>query len=259
MTARNKILFGRPRSLRDLPTHYCPGCGHGIVHRLVAEVIDELKLRERTVGIAPVGCAVLAYDYWDFDVTEAAHGRPPAVATGIKRARPDLFVFAYQGDGDLAAIGTAETIHAANRGENISIIFVNNGVYGMTGGQMAPTTLLGQVTKTTPSGRTFAAAGPPLKVGEMLAALEGTTFIARAVLDHPAHILKAREYIRTAFQNQVDGNGYSLVEIISPCPTYLGLTPPEAQRYLKEIVIPQFPIGVIKDRPGRKKKQRSAR
>jgi 2-oxoglutarate ferredoxin oxidoreductase subunit beta len=164
MTKKNKILFGRPRSLRDVSTHYCPGCGHGIVHRLVAEVIDELGLRERAVGIAPVGCAVLAYDYWDFDVTEAAHGRPPAVATGIKRARPDLFVFAYQGDGDLAAIGTAETIHAANRGENISVIFVNNGVYGMTGGQMAPTTLIGQVTKTTPTGRTFAAAGPPLKV-----------------------------------------------------------------------------------------------
>lgn len=259
MTEKNKILFGRPRSLRDVPTHYCPGCGHGIVHRLVAEVIDELKLRERTVGIAPVGCAVLAYDYWDFDVTEAAHGRPPAVATGIKRARPDLFVFAYQGDGDLAAIGTAETIHAANRGENISVIFVNNGVYGMTGGQMAPTTLLGQVTKTTPTGRTFAAAGPPLKASEMLAALEGTTFIARAALDRPAHILKAREYIKTAFQNQVDGSGYSLVEILSPCPTYLGLTPPETQRYLKEIVIPQFKLGVIKDRSGRKKKQRPAK
>lgn len=255
MAKKSKILFGRPRSLRDVPTHYCPGCGHGIVHRLVAEVIDELHLRERTVGIAPVGCAVLAYDYWDFDVTEAAHGRPPAVATGIKRTRPDLFVFAYQGDGDLAAIGTAETIHAANRGENISVIFVNNGVYGMTGGQMAPTTLLGQVTKTTPRGRTFAAAGPPLKVGEMLAALEGTTFIARAAIDRPAHILQARKYIKIAFQNQIDGNGYSLVEIISPCPVYLGFSPPDCLRYLKEAVIPQFPLGIIKEGPGRKKRR----
>jgi len=242
-----KIIFRRPVSLRDVPTHYCPGCGHGVVHRLVAEVVDELGIRERVVGIAPVGCAVLAYDYFNFDMTEAPHGRPPAVATGMKRSRPDLIVFTYQGDGDLAAIGTAETIHAANRGENITIIFVNNGVYGMTGGQMAPTTLLEQVTKTTPRGRFFEEAGPPLKVCEMLAPLDGTTYIARSALDKPANILKARRYIKHAFLNQIEGEGFSLVEILSPCPVYWGLSPLESVRRLGDTVVSHFPLGIIKD------------
>jgi 2-oxoglutarate ferredoxin oxidoreductase subunit beta len=244
---KREIVFARPESLRDVPTHYCPGCGHGVVHRLIAEVVDELGIRERVVGVAPVGCAVLAYDYFNFDVTEAAHGRPPAVATGMKRARPDLIVFTYQGDGDLAAIGTAETIHAANRGEKITVIFVNNGVYGMTGGQMAPTTLLDQWTKTTPRGRLFEEAGPPLKVCEMLAPLDGTAFIARSALDKPANILKTRQYIKHAFLNQIEGEGFSLVEVLSPCPVYWRLSPVESIRRITEVVIPQFPVGIIKD------------
>ncbi|MEA1926715.1 MAG: thiamine pyrophosphate-dependent enzyme [Candidatus Auribacterota bacterium] len=245
MTA--KILYKKPEALRDVPTHYCPGCGHGIAHRLVAEVIDELGIRERTVGIAPVGCAVLAYDYFNFDVTEAAHGRPPAVATGMKRVRPELIIFTYQGDGDLAAIGTAEIIHAANRGENITVIFVNNGIYGMTGGQMAPTTLLEQKTATSPVGRSFQNEGPPLKVCEMLAPLDGTAFIARGALDKPANIIKARGYIRKAFQNQMDNRRFSLVEILSPCPTYWHLSPRESLKRLTNEVIPHFPLGIIKD------------
>lgn len=242
-----KVVYERPQSLKDVPTHYCSGCGHGVVHRLIAEVIDELGIRERTVGVAPVGCAVVAYDYFNFDVTEAAHGRPPAVATGMKRLRPDLIVFTYQGDGDLAAIGTAETIHAANRGERITVIFVNNGVYGMTGGQMAPTTLLEQRTSTSPLGRLYEQAGPPLKVCEMLAPLNGTTFIARAALDTPGNILKAKKFIRRGFQTQMAWKGFSLVEILSPCPTYWGLSPVESLRRISEVVIPQFPIGIIKD------------
>ncbi len=242
-----KVLAGRPESLIDVSTHYCPGCGHGTVHRLIAEVIDELGLRERVVGVAPVGCAVLAYDYFDFDVTEAAHGRPPAVATGIKRIRPDLIVFTYQGDGDLAAIGTAEIIHAANRGENITVIFVNNGIYGMTGGQMAPTTLLEQETATTPKGRLREETGPPLKVCEMLSPLEGTEFIARAAIDGPAGILTSRQYIKKAFLNQIEGKGFSLVEILSPCPTYWRLSPQESLKRITKEVIPQFPTGIFKD------------
>ena len=243
-----EAIYRRPESLRDFPTHYCAGCGHGTVHRLIAEVIDELGIRERTVGIAPVGCAVLAYDYFNFDVTEAAHGRPPAVATGIKRVRPDLIVFTYQGDGDLAAIGTAEIIHAANRGENITVIFVNNGIYGMTGGQMAPTTLIDQETATTPGGRSFQEAGPPLKVCEMLAPLDGTVFIARAALDTPSHTLKAKKYITRAFRNQIEGRRFSLVEILSPCPTYWRLSPRDSLRRITEKVIPAFPLGIIKDK-----------
>ncbi len=242
-----KIIYQCPVSLVDIPTHYCAGCGHGTVHRLIAEVIDELEIRERTVGIAPVGCAVLAYDYFNFDVTEAAHGRPPAVATGMKRIRPDLIIFTYQGDGDLAAIGTAEIIHAANRGEQITVIFVNNGIYGMTGGQMAPTTMIDQITATSPSGRKLGQAGPPLKVCEMLAPLGGTGFIARAALNTPANISRSRKYIKRAFQNQIDGKRFSLVEILSPCPTYWRLSPRESLERLTNKVIPEFPLGVIKD------------
>ncbi len=242
-----ETIYRRPVSLQDVPTHYCPGCGHGIVHRIIAEVIDELGIRERTVGIAPVGCAVLAYDYFNFDVTEAAHGRPPAVATGIKRVRPDLIVFTYQGDGDLAAIGTAEIIHAANRGEKITVIFVNNGIYGMTGGQMAPTTLVGQYTATSIGGRNFGQAGPPIKVCEMLAPLDGTDYIARGALDSPAHIKTLKGYIKKAFENQVRERRFSLVEALSPCPTYWRLSPRDSLRRISEEVIPHFPLGVIKD------------
>ena len=242
-----ETIYRRPESLRDVPTHYCAGCGHGTVHRLIAEVIHELGIRERTVGIAPVGCAVLAYDYFNFDVTEAAHGRPPAVATGMKRVRPDLIIFTYQGDGDLAAIGTAEIIHAANRGEKITVIFVNNGIYGMTGGQMAPTTLIDQETATTPGGRSFQEAGPPLKVCEMMAPLDGTVFIARGALDTPANIIKVKQYIKKAFQNQIEGRRFSLVEVLSPCPTYWRLSPVESIKRLTEEVIPAFPLGIIKD------------
>lgn len=242
-----ETIYRRPESLQDVPTHYCPGCGHGTVHRLIAEVVDELGIRERTVGVAPVGCAVLAYDYFNFDVTEAAHGRPPAVATGLKRVRPDLVVFTYQGDGDLAAIGTAEIIHAANRGEKITVIFVNNGIYGMTGGQMAPTTLVGQYTATSVGGRDFDQAGPPIKVCEMLAPLDGTDYIARGALDTPAHIRTLKGYIRKAFENQVRGRRFSLVEALSPCPTYWRLSPRDSLRRIGEEVIPHFPLGVIKN------------
>jgi len=239
-------VFTRPNSLRDAETHYCAGCGHGIVHRLVAEVIDEMGLRERTIGIAPVGCAVLAYDYWNFDVTEAAHGRTPAVATGIKRVLPDRLVFTYQGDGDLAAIGTAETVHAANRGEDISIIFVNNGVYGMTGGQMAPTTLLEQKTATTPTGRDLKRDGAPLKISEMLAVLDGAVYIERTSVHSPAGVNKTKKAIERSFQTQMDKKGFSMVEIISPCPTYWGLTPRESLKWIEERIFKTYPLGVIK-------------
>ena len=239
-------VFARPNSLRDVETHYCAGCGHGIVHRLVAEVIDEMGLRERTIGIAPVGCAVLAYDYWNFDVTEAAHGRTPAVATGIKRVLPDRLVFTYQGDGDLAAIGTAETVHTANRGEDISIIFVNNGVYGMTGGQMAPTTLLKQKTATTPAGRDLKRDGAPLKISEMLAVLDGATYIERTSVHSPAGVKKTKKAIERSFQTQMEKKGFSMVEIISPCPTYWGLTPRESLKWIEEKILKTYPLGVIK-------------
>lgn len=236
--------------MKDVRTHYCPGCGHGIVHRLLGEVIDELEIREKTVGIAPVGCAVLLYDYFELDMAEAAHGRPPAVATGIKRVNPDSIVFTYQGDGDLAAIGTAEIIHAANRGEVITVIFVNNAVYGMTGGQMAPTTLVGQKTMTTPSGREISAAGHPLKVAELLAELPGTVYISRVAVNSPPNIAKAKKAIRKAFQVQMQGLGLSLVEILSPCPSYWRLTSVEAMKWLEEKMIPYFPLGEIKDKTG---------
>ena len=245
----SEAVYQMPESLKRVATHYCAGCGHGIVQRLIGEIVDELGIRERTVGIAPVGCAVLGYDYFNFDVSEAAHGRTPAVATGMKRARPDLIVFSYQGDGDLAAIGTAEIIHAGNRGENITVIFVNNGVYGMTGGQMAPTTLVGQVTKTTPRGRMVEDVGAPLKVPEMLAVCDRTAFLARCALNSPKHIRDAKRALKKAFQYQVDGKGFSLVELLSPCPTYWGVEPLEALKWIDEKVLPKYPLGVIKDAP----------
>ncbi|MFH1856867.1 MAG: thiamine pyrophosphate-dependent enzyme [Candidatus Omnitrophota bacterium] len=243
-----KKIYARPESLKNVYTHYCAGCGHGIAHRLVAEAIDELNLREKTIGVAPVGCAVIAYDYWNFDVTEAAHGRAPAVATGIKRTHPELFVFSYQGDGDLAAIGTAEIIHAANRGENISVIFINNAIYGMTGGQMAPTTLLSQKTATTPLGRNKATEGYPLKISEMLATMEAVTYIERVTINKPSAVRNAKRAVLKAFRNQVEGRGFSLVEILSPCPTYWGLSPEESMRKIDEIMIKTFPLGILKDR-----------
>jgi len=239
-------IFSHPQSLRKIASHYCPGCGHGIAHRLVAEVVDELGIRERVISIAPVGCAVLAYFYWDFDCTEAAHGRALAVATGIKRVRPENIVFTYQGDGDLAAIGTNETIHAANRGENLTVVFINNAVYGMTGGQMAPTTLPNQKTATTPLGRNTAQEGFPIKISEMLALLPGTKYIERVSLHSPQEILKAKKAIKQAFQNQVDNVGFSLVEVLSPCPTYWNMPPKQAMEWIRDVMSKEFPLGRIK-------------
>ncbi len=242
------MVFSKPESLRDVQMHYCPGCGHGIAHRLICEVIDELGIREKTVGIAPVGCAVIAYDYWDFDVTEAAHGRVPAVATGIKRSRPDLFVFGYQGDGDIAAIGTAEIIHAACRGENISIIFVNNTVYGMTNGQMAPTTLIGQKTMTTPLGRDIKKDGFPLKLSNLLSQLEGVRYIERTSVHNPKEILKTKKAIQKSFITQLDNKGFSLVEVLSMCPVCWDMSPRDSLSYVEKDMLPYFPLGVLCDR-----------
>jgi len=237
----------RPKALTDKITHYCPGCGHGIVHRLIAEIVDEMGVRERVIGLAPVGCAVLAYVYWDFDCSEAAHGRTPAVATGLKRANPDCLVFSYQGDGDLIAIGTAELIHAANRGENFTIVFINNGVYGMTGGQMAPTTTLGQRTTTTPRGRKAENEGPPIKVCELLSSLDRVAYLERTSLATPKDILKTKKAIKRAFITQERGLGFSLVEILSPCPTHWKMSPSDAMRYIKEKMEKHFPLGIFKD------------
>ena len=241
-------IFKKPKSLIDVPTHYCAGCGHGIIHRIIAEVIDELMIRERIIAIAPVGCAVLAYDYWNFDTTEAAHGRCPAVATGIKRIMPKNIVFTYQGDGDLAAIGTAETVHAANRGENITVIFVNNGVYGMTGGQMAPTTLIGQRTATTQQGRNAACDGNPLKILEMLATLDGICYLERTSVESPQNIIKTKQAIKKAFKNQIENKGFSMVEVLSMCPTYTGRSIESSIKWIKERVLKDYPLGVLKDR-----------
>ena len=239
-------IFSHPKSLRNIPTHYCSGCGHGIVHRLIAEIIDELGIRERVIAIAPVGCAVIAYDYWDFDCTEAAHGRALAVATAIKRVSPENIVFTYQGDGDLAAIGTSETLHTANRGENLTVIFINNAVYGMTGGQMAPTTLLGQKTATTPKGRQAKLEGYPLKISELLAQLPAVKYIERCSLHAPQEVLKTKKAIRQAFQNQMDNLGFSLVEILSPCPTYWGMSPKKALDWIQDVMVKEFPLGRMK-------------
>ncbi|MEW6097281.1 MAG: thiamine pyrophosphate-dependent enzyme [bacterium] len=243
-----KVVFKRPDSLRDVPHRYCAGCGHGIAHRLVAEVIDELNIREQTIGIAPVGCAVFAHEYFNLDMAEVAHGRPPAVATGIKRANPEKVVFTYQGDGDLAAIGMAETIHAAARGERITIIFINNAVYGMTGGQMAPTTLLHQKTATTPYGRSGKDAGYPIKVCELLTNLDGIAYLSRVALNTPAHILKAKAAIKKAFQVQMNDLGLGLVEILSPCPSIWRLTPKEALKWIQDEMIPVFKLGEFRHR-----------
>ncbi|MEI8349302.1 MAG: thiamine pyrophosphate-dependent enzyme [Candidatus Omnitrophota bacterium] len=241
--------FSRPQSLKETSTHYCPGCGHGILHRLVAETIDELGIREQVIGIAPVGCAVVAYDYWDFDVCEAAHGRALAVATGIKRCRPDKIVFTYQGDGDLASIGFAETFHAANRGEQLTCVFVNNACYGMTGGQMAPTTLIGQKTATTPRGRNpLFGEGWPIRVSEILAGLEGVSFVARTSLANPKEIINTARCIKQAFSNQLEKKGFSLVEILSPCPTVWQKEPLQAMKWIEEEMVKAFPLGVIKER-----------
>ncbi len=239
-------VYSHPQSLRQVHTHYCPGCGHGIAHRLVAEVVDELGIRENIIGVAPVGCAVLAYDYWLFDCSEAAHGRALAVATAIKRLRPRNIVFTYQGDGDLAAIGTNETLHAANRGENLTVIFINNAIYGMTGGQMAPTTILAQKTATTPLGRNAALEGHPLKISELLAQLPAVKYIERVTLYSPQEVHKAKRAVRQAFQNQIDGVGFSLVEILSPCPTYWGMPAHKAMEWIKEVMVQTFPLGRIK-------------
>lgn len=242
-----KTVFKRTPTLKDVPTHYCPGCGHGIAHRLVAEVIDELGIRGRTIGIAPVGCAVLAYDYLDLDMIEVAHGRAPAVATGMKRTNPDKIIFSYQGDGDLASIGTAEIIHAAHRAEQITVIFINNAVYGMTGGQMAPTTILEQITSTTPLGRQAIGQGYPMQISEMLAVLPGTIYIARCSLHNSAQIHIAKKAIKHAFQLQVDGTtGLSLVEVLSPCPTYWRMTPIKSMEWIEKEMTKVFPLGKIK-------------
>ncbi len=241
-----KKIFSRPKSLRDTATHYCPGCGHGIAHRLVCEAIDELGLRQKAIAVCPVGCAVVAYDYWDFDCCEAAHGRALAVATGIKRSQPDKFVFTYQGDGDLAAIGTAETVHAANRGENLSVVFINNAVYGMTGGQMAPTTLLKQKTATTPLGRVALGEGYPLKICELLRELPAVASLERVALDSHKGILRAKQAVTAAFRNQLEKKGFSLVEILSPCPVCWGKSAQEARRWVREEMIKVFPLGKFK-------------
>lgn len=242
-----KQVFKRPKTLKENITHYCPGCGHSIIHRLIAEVIDELGIHDKTVGVPPAGCAVLAYNYIDVDMGEAPHGRAIAVATGIKRARPDLFVFTYQGDGDIAAIGTAETIHAANRGERLSVIFVNNGVYGMTGGQMAPTTLLGQTTTTTPGGRLPLRDGFPLDLSQMLAVAGGSVYIERTAVTSPKNIIRTKKAIKKVFQVQMDDLGFAMVEILSQCPTNWKLSPVESCRRVEEEVVKIYPLGVIKD------------
>jgi 2-oxoglutarate ferredoxin oxidoreductase subunit beta len=246
-----KLVFKKPETLSDKKTHFCPGCTHGTAHRLTAEAIDHFGLRERTVGVACVGCAVFMYDYFNVDVIEAPHGRAPAVATGVKRAQPDKIVFTYQGDGDLASIGTSEIIHSANRGENITVIFVNNTVYGMTGGQMAPTTLLGQKTTTSPYGRDFKNDGYPIRVAEMLATLEGVAYSARVSLHDAKSVLKAKKAIRKAFEMQVNEMGFSIVEVLSACPTNWRVSPLQGQQRIVDEMIPYFPLGVFKERTGR--------
>lgn len=241
-----KTVFKRPQTMTEKQMHYCPGCTHGIIHRLAAEVIDELNIQEKTIGIAPVGCAVFAYDYWDLDMHEAAHGRAPAVATGIKRVHPDNVVFTYQGDGDLAAIGTAEIVHAAARGEKITVLFVNNTIYGMTGGQLAPTTLVGQKSTTTPFGRDENHFGYPVKITEMLSVLDGVKYAARVSVHDPANVLKAKKAIKNAFEVQINKEGFSIVEILSTCPTNWGIGPIEAVKWLENNMIPYFPLGEYK-------------
>ena len=241
------IVFDKPKSLTDAPLHYCPGCTHGIIHRLVAEAIDELGIEGITIGVAPVGCAVMAYNYFACDMVQAAHGRAPDVATGLKRGDPTKIVFTYQGDGDLASIGTAETVHSATRGENITVIFINNCIYGMTGGQMAPTTLPGQVTTTSPYGRKRSIQGSPIRVCEMLSTLDGVALASRVSVDCPKNIIAAKKMIKKAFQNQIDGKGFSIVEVLSTCPTNWGLSPVDALQWLRDNMMPYYPLGTYKD------------
>jgi len=241
-----ELVFDRPKTLLPVATHYCPGCGHGVIHRLVAEVIDELGIREKTAVVAPVGCAVLLYNYFNLDSYEAAHGRAPAIATGCKRVHPELVVFTYQGDGDLAAIGTAEIVHAAARGEKITTVFVNNAIYGMTAGQMAPTTLLGQKTTTTPSGRAADTAGFPIRVCEMLATLTGAAYIARVSVTSPRNVMQAKKAIRKAFETQIKCLGFSLVEVLSQCPTNWHMTPVESIKWVDEKMAQCYPLGEFK-------------
>ncbi len=242
------VVFEKPKSLTDAEFHYCPGCTHGIIHRLVAEAIDATGCEGNAVGVAPVGCAVMAYNYFACDMVEAAHGRAPAVATGLKRAMPDHVIFTYQGDGDLASIGMAETVHAAARNENITVIFVNNAIYGMTGGQMAPTSLPGQVTQTSPYGRDVKTAGYPVKVCEILSQLDGPEFIARVAVNNVKNVRNAKKIIQKAFENQIAGKGFSLVEVVSSCPTNWGMTPVKALEWVEDKMIPYYPLGVYKDR-----------
>jgi 2-oxoglutarate ferredoxin oxidoreductase subunit beta len=241
-------VYDKPRLLNDTPMHYCPGCSHGVVHKLVAEIIDEMGLEEKTIGVAPVGCAVFAYNYIDIDWIEAAHGRAPAIASAVKRLNPDKMVFTYQGDGDLAAIGTAETIHACNRGENIVIIFINNAIYGMTGGQMAPTTLLSMPTSTSPNGRNAALNGYPLKICDLLAQLEGTCLVVRESVHTAAAVKKAKKMLRKAFENAMNEKGSSIVEIVSTCASGWKMTPDQANKWMVENMFPMYPLGILKDR-----------
>ena len=249
------IVFEKPKSLTDKSFHYCPGCTHGIIHRLVAEAIDDLGIEGIAIGVAPVGCAVMAYDYFACDMVEAAHGRAPAVATGLKRSLPENIVFTYQGDGDLASIGMAETVHAAARNENITVIFVNNAIYGMTGGQMAPTSLPGQITQTTPYGRDVKTVGYPVKVAELLSSLDGPEFIARVAVNSVKNVKNAKTVIRKAFENQVNNKGFSLVEVISACPTNWGMIPSKALKWVEDNMIPYYPLGIYKDRSAQKEAQ----
>jgi 2-oxoglutarate ferredoxin oxidoreductase subunit beta len=242
----DKLVYIRPEGFTETPTHYCPGCTHGVAHRLVAEVLEELGVLDRTIGVAPVGCAVFAYNYFDTDFVEAPHGRAPAMATGIKRLLPDRVVFTYQGDGDLASIGTGEIVHAAARGENITVIFINNANFGMTGGQMAPTTLPGMKTTSSPNGRDVETQGYPIRMAEMLATLEGAGYVVRRSLHDPKNIRLAKKAIRIAFETQLQGLGFSLVELLSTCPTNWGLTPVESLKFVEERMIPAFPLGDYK-------------
>lgn len=242
------IVFDKPKALTDAPLHYCPGCTHGIIHRLVAEAIDGLGIDGKTIGVAPVGCSVMAYDYFTCDMVEAAHGRAPAVATGLKRAMPDNIIFTYQGDGDLASIGMAETVHAATRNENITVIFVNNAIYGMTGGQMAPTSLPGQVTQTSPYGRDVKTVGYPIRVAELLSALDAPYYIERVAVNNVKNVMAAKKAIRHAFENQINGKGFSLIEVVSSCPTNWGMTSENALKWIDEKMIPYYPLGVYKDK-----------
>ena len=249
------VVFEKTKALTDVPFHYCPGCTHGIVHRLVAEVLEEMGVVGQTVGVASVGCSVFSYNYFDCDMVQAAHGRAPAVATGLKRALPDNVIFTYQGDGDLAAIGMAETVHAATRGENITVIFINNAIYGMTGGQMAPTSLPGQVTQTSPYGRDTSTAGFPIRVCELLSTLDGTALAQRVTVDSVKNVNIAKKAIKKGFQNQIDKKGYSIIEVVSTCPTNWGMTPNDALKWVDENMIPYYPLGVYKDKSAQKEEK----